>query len=123
VTSARRNDECGHCRVMQKTGSPCREAHFLGAKMAALAEAVSEHTGFENIGVPFCMTVEAELFRQRASITARWACEPKISVRGIHVADQGGDYCKRSTWRTRNGGGRSGDRLSRSVPTFPWWQP
>ncbi|HMM22313.1 MAG TPA: uroporphyrinogen decarboxylase family protein [Selenomonadales bacterium] len=32
------------------------------AAMAGVAEAIRETTGFENLGVPFCMTVEAELF-------------------------------------------------------------
>ena len=63
--------------LMQKTGLTLPEAHFSGAKMAALAEAVSEHTGFENIGVPFCMTVEAELFGSRID-HGTLACEPKI---------------------------------------------
>jgi len=63
--------------VMQKTGLTLPEAHFSGARMAALAEAVSEHTGFENIGVPFCMTVEAELFGSRID-HGTLACEPKI---------------------------------------------
>lgn len=30
--------------------------------MAKAAEAIRQHTGFENLGVPFCMTVEAEVF-------------------------------------------------------------
>ncbi|WP_371379518.1 uroporphyrinogen decarboxylase family protein [Sporomusa aerivorans] len=30
--------------------------------MAQVAEAIRSHTGFENLGVPFCMTVEAEVF-------------------------------------------------------------
>ena len=65
--------------VMEKTGHTLPEAHFSGAKMAALAEAVSECTGFENIGVPFCMTVEAELFGSRID-HGTLACEPKIQA-------------------------------------------
>jgi len=30
--------------------------------MAQVAEAIRKNTGFENLGVPFCMTVEAEMF-------------------------------------------------------------
>ena len=63
--------------VMEKTGHTLPEAHFSGAKMAALAEAVTELTGFENIGVPFCMTVEAEMFGSRID-HGSLACEPKI---------------------------------------------
>lgn len=36
--------------------------HSDPAIMAAAAEAIRENTGFENLGVPFCMTVEAEVF-------------------------------------------------------------
>ena len=65
--------------VMRSTGNTLPEAHFSGAKMAALAEAVSDQTGFENIGVPFCMTVEAELFGSRID-HGTLACEPKIQA-------------------------------------------
>lgn len=36
--------------------------HNDGVAMANAAEAIREATGFENLGVPFCMTIEAELF-------------------------------------------------------------
>ena len=36
------------------------EAHYDAEKMAALAKAVYDKGFFENYGVPFCMTVEAE---------------------------------------------------------------
>lgn len=36
------------------------EAHSDARKMADLAKAVYDHGCFENVGVPFCMTVEAE---------------------------------------------------------------
>lgn len=36
--------------------------HTDPAAMADVAEAIRETSGFENLGVPFCMTVEAELF-------------------------------------------------------------
>ncbi len=38
------------------------EFHSNPAVMAKVAEAICQHTGFENLGVPFCMTVEAEAF-------------------------------------------------------------
>ncbi len=63
--------------IMEKTGHRLPEAHFSGRKMAALAEAVAESTGFESIGVPFCMTVEAELFGSRIDFGSL-TCEPKI---------------------------------------------
>jgi [methyl-Co(III) methanol-specific corrinoid protein]:coenzyme M methyltransferase len=63
--------------VMEKTGHTLPEAHFSATKMAALAEAASEATGFENIGLPFCMTVEAEMFGG-ATEHGTLECEPKI---------------------------------------------
>ena len=45
--------------AMEASGSRWPEAHTDPEKMAALARALGE-SGFENYGVPFCMTVEAE---------------------------------------------------------------
>ena len=36
------------------------EAHLDARKMADLAKAIYDEKIFENIGVPFCMTIEAE---------------------------------------------------------------
>jgi len=104
--------------VMQKTGLTLPEAHFSGAKMAALAEAVSEHTGFENIGVPFCMTVEAELFGSRID-HGTLACEPKIQSEAFT------SLTKVEITANAVRGGRAMvvaeavDRLSRKRPDFP----
>jgi [methyl-Co(III) methanol-specific corrinoid protein]:coenzyme M methyltransferase len=46
--------------------------------MAALADDVTGATGFENLGVPFCMTVEAELLGSEID-PGTLACEPKIT--------------------------------------------
>lgn len=46
--------------------------------MTALAEAVRAATGFENLGVPFCMTVEAEVLGSEIDF-GTLACEPKIA--------------------------------------------
>jgi [methyl-Co(III) methanol-specific corrinoid protein]:coenzyme M methyltransferase len=104
--------------VMQKTGLTLPEAHFSGAKMAALAEAVSEHTGFENIGVPFCMTVEAELFGSRID-HGTLACEPKIQSEAFT------SLTKVEIAANAARGGRAVvvaeavERLSRKRPDFP----
>jgi [methyl-Co(III) methanol-specific corrinoid protein]:coenzyme M methyltransferase len=45
--------------------------------MADLAQAIHTQTGFENIGVPFCMTVEAELLGSEIN-HGTLECEPKI---------------------------------------------
>ena len=46
--------------LMEEIQTFLPEAHTDARKMAALAKAVYERGCFENCGVPFCMTVEAE---------------------------------------------------------------
>ncbi len=46
--------------VMDLTGCKWPEAHIDAKIMADLAAGVYENGGFENVGVPFCMTIEAE---------------------------------------------------------------
>ena len=46
--------------AMEASGSFWPGAHTDPEKMAALARALEQEGGFENYGVPFCMTVEAE---------------------------------------------------------------
>lgn len=46
--------------VMAKTGCVWPEAHRNAEKMANLSMAMHDETGLENLGIPFCMTVEAE---------------------------------------------------------------
>lgn len=46
--------------LMEKAGVYLPEAHRNARMMADLANAVYENGCFENVGVPFCMTVEAE---------------------------------------------------------------
>lgn len=64
--------------VMNKTGCTLPRAHSDAGYMADLAGAVSKHTGFENIGIPFCMTVEAEVLGSEITL-GTLECEPKIS--------------------------------------------
>ena len=64
--------------IMQKTGHALPEAHFDAELMSGLAQDVQAHTGFENFGVPFCMTVEAELLGSQIDY-GTLACEPKIA--------------------------------------------
>lgn len=46
--------------IMRLAGTSWPEAHSNPQKMADLAAAMYQNGGFENVGVPFCMTVEAE---------------------------------------------------------------
>lgn len=64
-------------QVMEEGGPSLPSAHFSAEEMAALAERIQLATGFENLGVPFCMTVEAEILGSRID-HGTLACEPKI---------------------------------------------
>jgi [methyl-Co(III) methanol-specific corrinoid protein]:coenzyme M methyltransferase len=64
--------------VMTETGHTLPAAHSDSRLMSALAADVHRLTGFENIGVPFCMTVEAEALGSRVDF-GTLECEPKIS--------------------------------------------
>lgn len=64
--------------IMNATGHTLPEAHSDAGLMAELALDVSRHTGFENLGIPFCMTVEAEVLGSDVTY-GTLECEPKIS--------------------------------------------
>jgi len=63
--------------VMTKTGHKLPEGHHDPIIMTELAKDVHEITGFENFGIPFCMTVEAEVLGSEINY-GTLACEPKI---------------------------------------------
>lgn len=63
--------------VMNKTGHKLPQGHHDSKIMAALANDVHENTGFENFGIPFCMTVEAEVLGSEINY-GTLSCEPKI---------------------------------------------
>jgi len=63
--------------IMTRTGHHLPEAHHDATLMAALAADVAQETGFENFGIPFCMTVEAEVLGSAVDFGSL-TCEPKI---------------------------------------------
>ncbi|HHV30734.1 methylcobamide:CoM methyltransferase MtbA [Acetivibrio mesophilus] len=63
--------------VMKSTGHTLPEAHHDDKLMAELAKDIFKYTGFENFGIPFCMTVEAEVLGSEINF-GTLACEPKI---------------------------------------------
>ena len=63
--------------VMNKTGHTLPAAHHDDRLMADLSHDVYQYTGFENFGIPFCMTVEAEVLGSDINFGSL-ACEPKI---------------------------------------------
>jgi [methyl-Co(III) methanol-specific corrinoid protein]:coenzyme M methyltransferase len=73
--------------VMNSTGHTLPEAHFDPLLMAGLAADVHEATGFENLGIPFCLTVEAEVLGSRINF-GTLACEPKIAGEAFPSAAQ-----------------------------------
>lgn len=73
--------------IMKTTGHTLPEAHSDSERMVELALDIQEHTGFENIGVPFCMTVEAELLGSPVD-RGTLECEPKITREIFPSVDQ-----------------------------------
>lgn len=63
--------------IMEKSKLLWPEAHADPEKMAGLAYALNEAGGFENYGVPFCMTVEAEAMGARVNM-GNLLCEPHV---------------------------------------------
>ncbi|HBE77055.1 MAG TPA: methylcobamide--CoM methyltransferase, partial [Firmicutes bacterium] len=64
--------------VMEQSGSTLPAAHHEKGLMADLSEAVCQKTGFEDLGLPFCMTVEAEILGSEINFGSL-TCEPKIA--------------------------------------------
>jgi [methyl-Co(III) methanol-specific corrinoid protein]:coenzyme M methyltransferase len=75
--------------VMAATGHTLPDAHIDKQLMIALAEDVANHTGFENIGVPFCMTVEAQALGSDVDF-GTLECEPKIKTEKFPNAESVG---------------------------------
>lgn len=73
--------------VMTSTGHTLPAGHHDAELMAALAGDVQAATGFENIGVPFCMTVEAEVLGSDIDFGSL-ACEPKIARENFPTSRQ-----------------------------------
>ena len=73
--------------IMNATGHTLPAAHTDAALMADLVEDFTRYTGFENLGVPFCMAVEAEALGSEINF-GTLECEPKIQKeRYASVAD------------------------------------
>lgn len=64
--------------VMNAGGHTLPAAHSDWRLMSSLAADVQQLTGFENIGIPFCMTVEAEALGSEINF-GTLECEPKIA--------------------------------------------
>jgi MtaA/CmuA family methyltransferase len=106
--------------VMNKTGHTLPEAHHDNQLMAELSYDVYEHTGFENFGLPFCMTVEAEVLGSEINF-GTLACEPKIereifpSVSKVAYKDKG-EFARATRVNTIV---QAGYKLSQKYPEIP----
>lgn len=73
--------------LMDATGSTWPEAHSDPARMAALTLAAHELGGIENVGVPFCMTIEAEGLGAEVDLGSRES-EPRVVRYAIDRLDE-----------------------------------
>jgi MtaA/CmuA family methyltransferase len=64
--------------VMSRGGHVLPAAHIDDKLMAELAVDIFTNTGFENLGIPFCMTVEPEVLGSTVDYGSL-TCEPKIA--------------------------------------------
>lgn len=76
--------------LQEEAGVFLPEAHSDARKMASLAEAVYDRGFFENYGVPFCMTVEAEALGAQVAMGSS-SVEPHVSG---YLFDDVRDYGK-----------------------------
>lgn len=73
--------------LMEACGAALPEAHGDAGQMAKLARACWEQGCFENVGVPFCMTVEAEAMGATVDLGSR-IIEPRVTAYPICSAEQ-----------------------------------
>jgi len=106
--------------VMKKEGHTFPQAHRDDHLMSELAWDVYENTGFENLGIPFCLTVEAEALGSEVNYGSL-ECEPKIEKEKFSSA---------AKFEPRDGQGlekserigtvvQAGYRLSNKYPEIP----
>jgi [methyl-Co(III) methanol-specific corrinoid protein]:coenzyme M methyltransferase len=88
--------------VMENGRHALPEAHHEGRFMAELAEDVSAFTGFENFGLPFCMTVEAEALGSGVDYGSL-KCEPKIAREAFRHVNEAGAFPKVSIGAGKRG--------------------
>jgi len=73
--------------LMDYAGVSWPEAHLDAKLMADLAQACRESGCFDNVGVPFCMTVEAESMGARVTMGSR-RNEPRVTEYAIQSVSQ-----------------------------------
>lgn len=73
--------------AMEAANSFWPEAHCNPQKMAALAKVMRQNGGFENYGVPFCMTVEAEAMGAVVDLGGAHV-EPHVTYSPLHSSGE-----------------------------------
>lgn len=73
--------------LMDRKGISWPEAHQKAEMMADLALANYENSCFENVGVPFCMTVEAEAMGAQVTMGNK-VNEPHVSGYAVHSVSE-----------------------------------
>ena len=74
--------------LMDEANVSWPEAHLNARMMADLAEANYEKGCFENVGVPFCMTIEAEAMGAQVTMGSKiYACNGICDQFGHRVGD------------------------------------
>jgi [methyl-Co(III) methanol-specific corrinoid protein]:coenzyme M methyltransferase len=106
--------------VMEKGGHTLPEAHHEGSLMAALAEDVNAYTGFENFGIPFCMTVEPEALGSAVDYGSV-KCEAKIAKEIFSHAGDAEFFPKGAVGKSKRGAAvlKAADLLSKKYPDTP----
>jgi [methyl-Co(III) methanol-specific corrinoid protein]:coenzyme M methyltransferase len=74
--------------ILDRMGVPLPAAHYSGMMMAELAAAALDMVGFDNVGVPLCLTVEAEALGAKVAmgdgtVLPHIVAFPEISVEEI----------------------------------------
>ena len=69
--------------LMDRSGITWPEAHLNAEMMADLAQANYENGCFENVGVPFCMTIEAEAMGAQVTMGSK-IYEPHVTGYAIN---------------------------------------
>lgn len=106
--------------IMQQNAHTLPAAHLDDQLMAGLAADIRRNTGFENLGLPFCLTVEAEVLGSEVDF-GTLTCEPKIARERFssvsRVVYQDIDVIKKSG--RINAIVQAGELLARKNPELP----
>ncbi|MDY6794764.1 MAG: uroporphyrinogen decarboxylase family protein [Actinomycetota bacterium] len=73
--------------ILDRLGIPLPAAHYSGAMMAELAAAGHDMEGFDNVGVPLCLTVEAEVLGAKVDMGDTMVLPRIVSYPELNIED------------------------------------